>query len=656
MESTVSPTALDWRRPLRNVDRAALGTWALAGGLVLFLGLEGGGYDLVVRNQVGVVLWWLVLVGAAWGVLPSGRLTRTAWTALACLAGFVAWTALASTWSLSSERSLQELSRVACYLAVLVLAIGIHSDRQRAVRHTVQALAAAAAVVVGLALLSRLFPSSFPAAHTTAAFLPGTQARLGWPLNYWNALAALVALGLPLLLSIATSARTLRGQAAAAAPIPLFALCGYLTFSRGGAIAAAVALLAFLALAPQRLPKLATVAVTAAGGAILIAGAVHRSAIERGLAGPAAAAQGRQLLLLIVLVCGGVALAQSGIGLAARHRTTARWLEVPPTRARALLLAGLVTALVLGVALGAPSRLGHAWQQFTTSNGAVTRTLGHDSLARFTNLNSDSRYAYWKVAVQATHGHLIGGSGPGTFQLLWEPRAPFGGYVINAHSLYVETLAEVGVVGLALLLAFLVLVLATAVRVAIRSQGEARALAAGAAAALIAFAVSASVDWVWQMPVLPAAFLLLAGAVLAPGSRSAGTPRNRILVRAGAIVTALACLAAIAIPLGTVSTVRQSQQAAGAGDTTLALADAQTAVSLEPGAASPQLQEALVLEVRHDLPDALTAAHNATRDEPTNWITWLILSRLEAESGHAQAAVSAYDRSRQDNPRSPVFQ
>jgi hypothetical protein len=80
------------------------------------------------------------------------------------------------------------------------------------------------------------------------------------------------------MLSIATSARTLRMQAAAAAAIPLLALCAYLTFSRGGAVASGVAVLAFLVLVPDRVPKLATALTAAAGSAILIAGAAHRAA------------------------------------------------------------------------------------------------------------------------------------------------------------------------------------------------------------------------------------------------------------------------------------------------------------------------------------------------------------------------------------------
>ena len=201
-------------------------------------------------------MWWIVLIGAAWGLLPVTRLTRTAWLALALFGAFVAWTALAATWSLSSERSLQELSRVACYFGLLLLGISIHRERDRAVQHTVHAVATAVVAVACLALASRLRPDLFPAAHQTASYLPGTEGRLGWPLNYWNALAALLALGLPLLLSIATSARRLWAQSAAAAAIPVVTLCCYLTFSRGGAVAAGAGLLAFFLFSPDRVEKL----------------------------------------------------------------------------------------------------------------------------------------------------------------------------------------------------------------------------------------------------------------------------------------------------------------------------------------------------------------------------------------------------------------
>ncbi|HWF74396.1 MAG TPA: O-antigen ligase family protein [Solirubrobacteraceae bacterium] len=632
---------------------------------MLYLGLNGGGYGVVVSSQVGLVLWWIVLVAAAWKVLPAGPLTRVAWGGLALFGGFVAWTALASTWSLSSARSLQDLSLVASYLAVLLLAVAIHRDREQAVRHSVNAIGAAIVIVAALAVISRVDPSAFPAAHVTGAFLGGgAQGRLSWPLNYWNGLAALVALGLPLVLSIATSARKLRVQALAAASLPLLALCAYLTFSRGGAIAASVAVLAFLVLAPDRFPKLATALVAGAGGAVLIAAAAHRSALEHGAATHAAFTQGRQLLVAIFLVCGAVALAQVGIGLAARHGTLPRLLRISPRRARVLLAGGIAVAVIAAVAAGAPSQLSRGWNNFKNPVGS----LYYGQPSRFESLSGTGRYQYWKVAVHSTSGHLLTGSGPGTFQLLWLPRATVPGYVVNAHSLYVETLAEVGVVGLALLVGFFVLVLGAAVRLVMRSEYEARARAAGAAAALLAFMVSAVADWVWQLPVLPAAFLLLAAAVLAPApprtSVRAPAPedtavvagRHRTVLRLGLVATALACVIAIGIPLAAASAVSKSQAAARMGKTSSALADARSAVRLEPGAAAPQLQLALVLELQHNYAAALAAAHQATRDESQNWSDWLVLSRIEAESGQVKASVVAYRRARSLNPRSPLFQ
>ncbi|HEY2435962.1 MAG TPA: O-antigen ligase family protein, partial [Solirubrobacteraceae bacterium] len=494
----VLPRAAAWRAPFDKLDGRAVGIWALAGGLVLYLAIDGGGYDIVVHSQVAIVVWWTVVVGAACGLLPAARITRAGWAALALFAGFVAWTALGDTWSLSSERSLADLSLVAGYLGVLVLAVLAHGDRERAVRHTIAALATTIVIVAGLALASRLHPGLFPAAAQTASFLPGTSRRLGWPLNYWNALAALLALALPLLLGIATSARTLWGQALAAAAIPLVALCGYLTFSRGGALAAAVAIVFFILLAPERLPKLATGLVAAAGSAALIASATHRTALEHGLLNAAARHQGATLVLPILLVCAGVALTQVGIGLASRHGTPPKLLVVSPRRAR--WLSGAAVAVLVAAALlaGAPGKLSHAWRDF--KNPAATG-LGQASLSRFGTVSSNGRYQMWNVAVDATDGHVLRGSGPGTYQLVWLPRAvPGVGYVQNAHSLYFETYAELGVVGVLLLLGFLTVVVGSAVALVIRSRYEERTKAAGVAAALAAFIVSAAVDWVWQVP------------------------------------------------------------------------------------------------------------------------------------------------------------
>jgi O-Antigen ligase len=654
MESVAARAGAPVARTFRRVDPTALSVWGLVGALVLYLAIDGGGYDVVVHSEVGVVVWWVLLVGAAWGLLPAGRLTRAGWVALGLFGAFVAWTALASTWSLSSERSLQDVSLVAGYLGVLLLGIAIHRDRAQAIRHTVNAVGTAVVAVALLALVSRLRPDLFPAARQTAAFLPGSAGRLGWPLNYWNALAALLALGLPLLLGVATSARTLHAQAAAAAGIPVLALCGYLTFSRGGAIAALAAVILFIALAPERIPKLMTALVCTAGSAVLILGAVHRSTIEHGLANAAARHQGSTLLLAVTLVSAGVAVIQAGIGLAVRHGTPPRVLTVPIKRARVLLGVGIGLCVIAGLLTSVPTALSHAWRDFKHPAPAILRD---DSIGRFGSFSGDGRYESWSVAVNATSSHhLLTGNGPGTFQLVWLPRAPYQSYVQDAHSLYVETFSDLGLIGLALLVGFLVVVLVSAVTTVIRSEPDARTRAAAVAAALVAFCVSAAFDWIWQVPVLPAAFLLLASSVLAPNVRSAGlggSAFGALRLVFGAI--AIVCLIAIAVPLATTDAVRSSQAASASGNQALALSDALAAARIESGAASPEIQAALVQELQGHPGSALVSARRAAADEPANWSTWLVISRLEAETGHPHQALAAFIRARSLNPKSPVF-
>jgi hypothetical protein len=653
---------------LGRIDSSAVCAWVLAGALVLYLAFDGGGYGIAAHSQVGIIVWWIVVVCSAWGLLPVRRLTRPAWIVLSLFAGFVGWTALATTWSISSGRSLQDLGLVTCYLGVLVLAVAIHRERRSAVRHTVGAVAVAVTLVAALAIASRFWPHLFSGSLQTGAFLQGAKGRLSWPLNYWNALAAFAVMGIPLLLSLATSARTLAARAAAAASVPIVALSAALTLARGGVIVGALGVLVFLLFAPGRIPKLATTLTAAAGSALLIAGAFERTALWQALTNRAESRDATAMVIEIVIVCIGVALVQLGITLADRHGTPPRLMTISVQRARLLALAGVVAIVAVALAAGAPSHLSRAWHNFK-----VVGAHGPPStISRFGATSGDGRYQYWIAAVHSTAGHVAGGSGPGTFQQLWLPRAGFRSYVQNAHSLYFETLAEVGAVGLLLIVGFLVAAVVAAIALITRTRFEERTLAAGALAAMVAFVAYAGFDWVWQVPVLPAIFLLLTGAIVAPGRSSAGAsepadaatrtgsvgrlPWGRTtLLRGAAVVVGIVAIFAIVSPLATSTALSRSQAAAADGNVSAALADARQAVQLEPGTAAPELQLALVLELAHAYPQALVAARQAVRDESQNWSNWLTLSRLEAESGHADAAVSAYLTAKRLNPQSPLF-
>jgi hypothetical protein len=659
MSGTYAPAAAARARGWRaRADGARLSAWLLAFAPVLYLGLEGGGYDPVVRGEVGIVVWWIVLLGAVLGLLPVRGLRRTAWAGLALMAAFTVWTALSLTWTESDERTMAELGRLAAYLAVFALAL--FALGRTAVRHALDGLAAAIVVVAGVAVLSRLQPQLAPDDDLVAFFGEAARNKLAYPLNYWNALAAFAAIGLPLVLRAATSARTIAMQAVAAGAVPVLALTVFLTASRGGAVALAAAALAWIVLSPDRLPKLATAIAAGAGGAILVRGADQRDALQSGLAGPLAEQQGDELLGMAIVVCLGVALLQVAVGLAARYAERPAWLRVPPGRAR--IGAAFAVALAVGVALaaGLPGTVDREWQEFKGATPAATSDGGEDAFARLDSTYGNGRYDYWAKAADAQETRPLAGIGPGTFEFWWARHRPpdyAGPFVRDAHSWYLETLAELGVVGLALVLALIALTLAAGVARSLgRMADEHRGVAAAATAGCVAFAVAALVEWVWDLPAVAVAFLVLVAAVLAVGSRAGGAPRPaRVPVRAAVAVLAVLGMVAVAVPLAGADAVRDSQAAVREGDLVAGLESARSAARVQPYSASAHLQEALIFERAGDLARADALAREASRLEPTNWRVWLTRSRISARRGDAGAAVAAYGKAKRLNPHSELF-
>jgi O-antigen ligase len=124
-----------------------------------------------------------------------------------------------------------------------------------------------------------------------------------------------------------------------------------------------------------------------------------------------------------------------------------------------------------------------------------------------------NRTAYWSVAFKTFAHHPLKGHGSASFQVDWARERTIPDPAKDAHSLYVETAAELGLVGIALLLALLYGVGASAVR----AQRRLPELSAGWIAALCAWAVHAGLDWDWEMPAVALIGLLLAGALIAWG-------------------------------------------------------------------------------------------------------------------------------------------
>jgi hypothetical protein len=651
------------RAPLRllraeaaRIDLAGIGAWLLPAVLIVYLALNNGGYDAIERSEVGIAIWWLVMVGTAVGALPAAGGTRVGRAMFALLAAFAGWTALSLSWTESAERTAVELARAATYLGVFALALAVQGQGRW--RQLLHGAAAGVAVVAGIAVLSRLEPNLFPE-RITGRYLAGIQVerQLGYPLNYSTGLAGFAAMGLPLLLGAAASARTAIGSALAGAALPILTLALWLTSSSLALPAGAVAVVAFLALAPDRLPKLVSLLPAGGGAAVLVASVEQRDALDRGLPTPAAQQQGDEVLAIAIVVCAGVALIQVGISLASRYGERPAWLVVPPRRAALAALSALTCVVIGGIAVDAPDELSERWQSFKTGGSE------RDPDTQVLDPAASGRYEYWESAVDANATDPWVGVGPGTFEFWWGREEPAGGFVRDAHSLFLETLAELGVVGLVLIGGFAAGVLGIGTLRSLRAPPERRLALAAATAGCAAFTVVAAVDWAWELAALPVVYLLLAAIAVAagapelrPGDRRPARPRDPLTLlrryggRGALVALGVAALVAISIPLAGALALERSRSDARDGSLPAALGEARTATRVQPYAATSRIQEALLYEQMGDLDEAASAATQATEREATNWRPWLILSLLEARRGRPEAALDAYRRAQSLNP------
>ncbi|HKB94630.1 MAG TPA: hypothetical protein VKC62_10410, partial [Gaiellaceae bacterium] len=277
--------------------------------------------------------WWLLGVGAAFGIASArSGVGRLAVAALGLLAAFAVWTLISVRWAADAERAFAQFDQVALYVAVLAVAIVLARFVPASI--LVGAAALALAVVAGVALVSRCFPSTF-GLQPGSTIISALKNRLSFPIGYWNGLGIEVALAYPLLLSIMASRRSRVASALAAFPLPILAAVMYLTSSRGAFVAAAVGVLVFLLLSPRRWAALATVVVAGGAGAVAVAVLVPKKALVDGdVDTPLGVHQGHHAALWIGIACVVTAVVWAGLWELGRR------ISSPPRRV------GQVTAVV----------------------------------------------------------------------------------------------------------------------------------------------------------------------------------------------------------------------------------------------------------------------------------------------------------------------
>jgi tetratricopeptide (TPR) repeat protein len=225
-------------------------------------------------------------------------------------------------------------------------------------------------------------------------------------------------------------------------------------------------------------------------------------------------------------------------------------------------------------------------------------------------------------------------------------------------------LGELGLVGLALLAGAFVGVATVAIVRLTRLDDETRVLCAALLAVLAAYCVAAGVDWMWELTAVTVVVFiclaLLAGAATLPRPRDAGvrlgmSRRGRRLVIGLIVGMAVVALASAGDELLGARTLQASQAATANNDLGRAFDDALDARDLQPWAASPYLQLALVAEERGQLRTAAAAITSAVDRAPDDWRLWLVRARIETKRGNVRSGLQALQQARLLNPRSPLF-
>jgi O-antigen ligase len=461
---------------------------ALAGPIAL--AFFAGGYFGEARGWAGAAAWFGVLLAAVAGArLPR---SRPALLAIGGLLLLSAWTLLSILWAPIAGSAYAAGQIDLLYLGTLI-GSALLFGTGRSARALEPALAAGTLIVIGYGLSERLLPGVL---HFSASL--SAEGRLEQPLTYWNAMGELAAIGLILCVRMAGDAsRAAVVRALAAGAVAPLGLGLYISFSRGALFACVAGLVALAVLAPRREQFGAVTRGVVAGVLAAVAAAPFPGVTALSGALSARESDGTTTLILLVIVTALAVLAQA----VASRRERAAPLPIPrhaPMIAGVVICAGLALAIIAGA----------------HENSRGTETLAHGAV-RLTSLQSN-RYDYWSVALRAFEGSPLHGVGAGGWAVDWLRWRHVNEAAQDAHSLPLQTLAELGVVGFLLLVALLAGVTEAAMRALSRVGG----VVVGPLAALVAYIVHSPLDWDWQMPALTLMAVVIAGAVLAQAQRA----------------------------------------------------------------------------------------------------------------------------------------
>jgi tetratricopeptide (TPR) repeat protein len=295
-------------------------------------------------------------------------------------------------------------------------------------------------------------------------------------------------------------------------------------------------------------------------------------------------------------------------------------------------VAGVVLAIAFVASVGDPVHwVGDRADEFTA--GGTPDLSGQSS--RFTFNAGSDRYDIWRVALGEAAADPLFGSGGGGFQYAYlRERKVSTQNLRDAHSVELETLSELGLPGLALLVAALVGATLGVFRAA-RLGPNAAALSAIALASGGYWLVHTSVDWFWAYPAITAPVLALAGSACAPALRT--LHRHSTRNWRGWLIGGLAVLVVSAIPPWLSERYLNLAYETWSTDLSRAYDDLDNARRLNALSDAPLLAEGASARAAGDTERAVIALRAAAEQRPEEWAAHYLLAELQARTDRAVA-------------------
>jgi len=588
------------------VSRLAPG--AFAGVLVFGLAWFDGGFYAPAWGVVSLGL--LGVCGCAIVLSERLYLSRLALISVGGLYGLAAWTLMSGLWTSDLTKTISDAELAFVYPIALTASLLV-ARRTGTSSLAIGTLVAMVAVCL-YALGGRLAPDVFGFPNNVDA-----AGRLYSPIGYWNGLGGFAAMAALLGggLAAARLATAVRVGASASLVVTLVTL--YLTFSRGALIAAAVGLVVLAVASPARLWLAATLTASLpwAAAAVLVverrsqltATTLHRQAVID---------QGHDAIPLLV-----------GCAVGAAATTLALTLLAPRVHVRAtarrVIGAVLIVAIVLACAVEVDRRGGpvHLVRSVHSSLESHPQAADASNTDRLRDLSLNGRLDQWRVAWHMFAAHPLVGEGAGSWEAQWLLHEPSNDYNQRPHSLYFETLAELGAIGAILFGFALVPPLVAFARV------HHHPAASATLAAFVVFLVHASVDWDWQLPAVAVAALLCVACLLGAPEKAPGILISDRMRWTLATATGVLVLCSAVAFQGNRLTANASSDI-GRGQYPSAIADANSARAWLPWSYEP---DSWAGEAELQAGNSSAAARSFRRAvgfDDRNWRLWFNLARV----------------------------